>query len=77
MLRTSPDRSQTVLALTNVTSVPQRAAFRAGDLDAGSATWQDILTSRMIEGHNERVEILLQPYEVLWLTSSVGGRAAG
>jgi sucrose phosphorylase len=70
VLRTSPDGSQTVLALTNVTSAPQRVAIRVGDLDIGSARWQDILTSRVIESHDEALEIVLQPYEVLWLRST-------
>jgi hypothetical protein len=45
-------------------------AIRVGDLDIGSARWQDILTSRVIESHDEALEIVLQPYEVLWLRST-------
>jgi sucrose phosphorylase len=68
LLRTSPDGSQTVAALTNVTGQPQRVALR--DLDPGgrAAAWRDILTSRVFPGTGGGLEATLRPYEVLWLT---------
>jgi sucrose phosphorylase len=68
VLRSSPDKSQRVLALTNVTGGTQRVSLETADLDGSSSTWRDILTSRVLAGQKEGLEVVLKPYEVLWLT---------
>jgi len=70
--RTSPDGSQSVAALTNVTDRPQRVALGAEDLEGGAPAWRDILTSRVVPGAGGGLETTLRPYEVLWLTPAIG-----
>jgi sucrose phosphorylase len=67
VLRVSPDGGQTVLALTNVTSAPQRATVQLRDVGVGREPWQDILTSRSFSAQKGELDVVLQPYEVLWL----------
>jgi glycosidase len=68
VLRTSPDGKQRVLALTNVTGETQRVSLETADLDGSTSTWRDILTSSVRAGQKEGLEVVLRPYEVLWLT---------
>ena len=68
VLRTSPDGRQKVLALTNVTDVPQRVAFPTAELGGADRSWQDILTSRGWSADGDGLQATLQPYEVRWLT---------
>lgn len=68
VLRSGPDESQRVLALTNVTGASQRVSLETADLDGSIPTWRDILTSSVRAGQKERLEVILRPYEVLWLT---------
>ena len=68
ILRSSPDGSQTVAALTNVTDQPQRVVLRDLDPERRDAAWRDILTARVVAGEGGGLEATLRPYEVLWLT---------
>jgi sucrose phosphorylase len=70
VLRTSPDGTQRVLALTNVTDAPQSVALPPEELGGAARSWQDILSGREWQGSGERLEATLQPYEVRWLTPS-------
>jgi sucrose phosphorylase len=68
VLRRSPDESQRVVALTNVTGGTQQVSLPARAIDGSSAKWRDILTSSVRAGEREGLEVVLRPYEVLWLT---------
>jgi sucrose phosphorylase len=68
VLRHSPDASQRVVALTNVTGGTQRVSLPASAIDGSSAKWRDILTASVRAGEGKGLDVLLRPYEVLWLT---------
>jgi sucrose phosphorylase len=58
-----------VLALTNVTSVPQEVSLPREGLDAPATAWRDRITGRERGAVTEdALRLTLRPYEVLWLT---------
>lgn len=68
LVRTSPDGSQRVLALTNVSGEGQEVSFSETDLGTGARTWKDIVSGRTLESSSGTVRAKLEPYQNLWLT---------
>ena len=68
LVRTSPDGSQLVLALTNVSGTAQEVSFSATELGTGAKEWGDILSGRIVASSSGMVRAELAPYENLWLT---------
>lgn len=67
--RCSPDGSQVLIALTNVTAEPQKYYLSQEDLSCETGLWRDLLTGRSVPCHIDGgSEVLLKPYAVLWLT---------
>jgi glucosylglycerate phosphorylase len=71
LLRETRDGARRVVALTNVTDRPQRAAFPAEDLGAGPPAWRDLISRRLVRG-GRSLDVALRPYEVLWLAPEGG-----
>ncbi|MCK9276005.1 MAG: sugar phosphorylase [Syntrophales bacterium] len=68
VLRTSPEKDKTVLALTNVTFSICTVEIPALMLQSPSARWHDILSCRTFTtGSTGTMRITLEPYEILWL----------
>lgn len=72
LLRTSPDESQALLALVNVTDARQSYEVEAGDLgEASGAEWRDLFPgNRIFKAKNGRLKIAFDPYQVRWLVAS-------
>jgi len=68
LVRTSPDGSQRVLALTNVSGTRQEVSFSATELGSATQTWKDILSGRSVASSSGTVRAELAPYQNLWLT---------
>ncbi|HVR70123.1 MAG TPA: sugar phosphorylase [Vicinamibacteria bacterium] len=66
--RTSPGGRQRVVALTNVTALPQSVVLPAEALGGAAGQWRDVITSRRLRGQPGGLEAALRAYEVLWLT---------
>lgn len=64
VVRSALTESTTLLALTNVTSRPQRVSVHSSDVGAGP--WRDLLSRRHFAG-GPVLDLELRPYEVLWL----------
>ncbi len=67
VLRESPDRRQTVLALTNVTAREQEVRIGASELGVRCRAWADLLSATRIEPDADGLVARLKPYQVLWL----------
>jgi glycosidase len=66
LLRETADGAERVLALTNVTAAEQRVAFRTTEI-GGAPAWRDLLSGRQQRALEGVLELLLRPYEVVWL----------
>jgi glycosidase len=67
VLRASRDGGDRVVALTNVTARPQPIAMRVADTGCEERLWRDVLSRRTIAASNDRLALVLKPYEVVWL----------
>ncbi len=65
--RRSLDGSSLVVALTNVTSHEQPAALSREQLGAQASEWRDVISGRGFATRGGALDLLLPPYEVLWL----------
>lgn len=70
LLRSSPDGSDHVLCLTNVSGTCQSLTIDQTALGVKSAYWFDLLAGRGWGASNGAMSVDLGPYEVLWLTPS-------
>jgi len=69
LIRRSPDGSQRVLSLTNVTDQEQSFTSPLSALGRGIKTWRDLLSGGTVTVKAENLSVSLQPYQVMWLTS--------
>jgi sucrose phosphorylase len=67
VMRTSPEGNGSVVTLTNVTGSRCRVELPLGDVGGWEGRWQDLLSEREFGAKRDRVTIVLQPYDVLWL----------
>lgn len=70
VLRSSPDGTEHVLCLTNVTGTSQAVSIDQDDLGVAAAYWFDLLAGRGWLASNGMLNLSLAPFEVLWLTPS-------
>jgi hypothetical protein len=63
-LRTAPDRSEQILALTNVSDQPVKLRLTASDALPTASQWQDLFTNAKVD---IPADIKLPPYQVFWL----------
>ena len=66
LLRTAADGDR-LLAVTNVTAERQRFRCPPEILAPPAAEWVDRLSDRRVPCADEGIDVLLEPYEVLWL----------
>lgn len=67
VLRTAPDKTQQVLALTNVTDRPQEVSLPTAGWDGDGKGWRDLLSEERLRAEKGRLATRLRPYQVLWL----------
>jgi len=68
LLRRHSDNDQRVLALHNVTAVPQAIYFNDHQHLLENIKWRELFTEQTIENITELKALSLQPYQVMWLT---------
>lgn len=71
VLREAPDKSQPVLALTNVTAQEQAIRLPAGQLGVPAKSWRDLLSEERLPADKDTLAAHLKPYQVLWLTPEI------
>ncbi len=67
VLRTSVDRKEKILALINITDQNVNLQIDLESLSIAGQSWFDILTKRNFESDKNRLDIELDPYEIIWL----------
>ncbi len=67
VLRTSPDGSRTLLALTNVTNEVQQVRLAREQLGPAAENWKDLLSPETVCVENGAFSFKLEPYRVMWL----------
>jgi sucrose phosphorylase len=68
VLRTSPERNERVLALTNVTDRECLMDIPLSDISSGESHWYDLLAGRGWVAAGDHLPVSMLPYDVLWLT---------
>ena len=67
VLRTSPEGNQHILALTNVTNRPIRVEVPLPQIEVEDTQWHDIVAEQDREAMQGKLDLTLDPYDVLWL----------
>lgn len=70
LIRISPDGTETVLCLTNVTDKGLSITIDGQTLPKSAESWRDIITGREFPVESHALDLHLAPYEILWLTPS-------
>ncbi len=68
LLRATPDGKERVLALINVTSREQAYTVPLGELGAVARGWHDRITETGYRFYGGHVEVILEPYQIMWLS---------
>ncbi len=67
VLRTSPDKSQHILSLINVTSDDIQVTIPKSRVNIFKQKWYDLISQDMHSYKNDNIILTLKPYDVVWL----------
>jgi sucrose phosphorylase len=67
VLRTSVDGQEKILAIINIINKRENLSIDLKDKGLYGGDWQDILTKKTFKAKDGRLEIILEPYDILWL----------
>jgi sucrose phosphorylase len=67
VLRTSPEGDEHILTLTNVANRVTQVQATLSELGIAEAHWYDLYGKRGWMAKDQKLEVLLQPYDVVWL----------
>ena len=67
VFRTSPERDQHILTLTNVTERPSSIEVSLSVLGVNETEWHDLLSGSAWEAQDGKLSIDLEPYDVIWM----------
>jgi len=70
VLRTSPEKDQHILTMTNVTSKECHSEISLSEIDSSESQWYDLIGEKAFLAENQKLRITLQPYDVIWLQPS-------
>jgi sucrose phosphorylase len=67
VLRVSPDASQHILTMTNITNRVSNIEVPLALLNTQEIQWYDLVSTKQWRAENQLLTITLQPYDVTWL----------
>ncbi len=67
VLRTAPEKTESILCITNVTDSEFCTELDAGSLGLDAGGFREILRDRTLEGEKGKLKIRLEPYDVMWI----------
>jgi len=67
VLRTSPDKNQHILSLTNVTSDEIQVTIPKNRVNIFKQKWYDLISQDTHTYENDNIILTLKPYDVVWL----------
>jgi sucrose phosphorylase len=70
VLRTSPERDQHILTLTNVTDKECYIEISLSEINSSESQWFDLLGKKALVAKDQKLRITLFPYDVIWLQPS-------
>ena len=70
VLRTSPERNQHILTLTNVTEKECHIEISLSAINSSESKWFDLLGKKELVAKDQKLRITLFPYDVIWLQPS-------
>ncbi|MEA3333234.1 MAG: alpha-glucosidase C-terminal domain-containing protein, partial [Pseudomonadota bacterium] len=68
VLRSSPEKDQHILTMTNVTNRICYMEIPLNDLEIEDKNWFDLIAEKAWSAAGEKLLVELQPYDVIWLT---------
>jgi hypothetical protein len=71
-LRISPDGSERILSLINVTGKACDVNISVSELGVREERWNDLISEREYSAENKMLALTLQPYDVVWLKPAEG-----
>jgi sucrose phosphorylase len=72
VLRISPDGSERILSLINVTGKACDVNISVSELGVREERWNDLISEREYSAENKMLALTLQPYDVVWLKPAEG-----
>ena len=76
VLRQSPEKDETILALAGVTGRTVWLKVPAQNLETDESHWWDLFSGACFERQRKVLEITLEPYGILWLKACTESREA-
>jgi len=73
VLRTAVDGTENILAIINIVGGKEEVSIDLKSYDLRGQQWTDILSKKVIKSNGNRLEINLEPYEILWLKEESRG----
>jgi len=70
VLRTSPEKDQHILTMTNVTGRVCNLVIQLSELGVDEKSWVDLLGDIEKTARDGKLDVTLQPYDVIWLVPS-------
>jgi len=70
VLRTSPEKDQHILTITNVTDKECRLEITFSEIDLSESQWCDLISGKTWLAEEQKLCITLQPYDIIWLQPS-------
>jgi len=67
VVRTAAHGQEQIVAITNVTSKPQRWGVRVAEGGLIAWRWRDLLTGKSYQAQQGQLELMVEPYQVMWL----------
>lgn len=67
VLRSSPEKDQHILTMTNVTHSSCRIEICVSDLGIEETRWLDLISGKQWQTENHNLSVTLDPYAVVWL----------
>ncbi len=67
LVRQSPERDRTLLAITNITGHEAEAVVFVEDVSSSEPGWKDLLSARSWCANEGRLDLRLRAYETVWL----------
>ncbi|MEA3347990.1 MAG: alpha-glucosidase C-terminal domain-containing protein [Pseudomonadota bacterium] len=68
VLKTSPEKDQHILTMTNVTNRVCHIEISLDELNIEGERWLDLLAEQEWSAIEAKLLVELQPYDVIWLT---------
>lgn len=71
VLRTSPEKDQQILTMTNVTDQECSLEIPLPEIGLSKTRWKNLINGKSVSAKNQKLSVFLKPYDVTWLISAL------